>query len=363
MVPPPSLSFSHLFNPHTPGLYGDELEEDFAVSTLGNPSAITDSAADDGAAEFIEPPEDLSALGEAEAAQPIPTLDSRPPRMMMNADALPPKPNAASSGGSLVAASPLSYSAQVAEQFSSSYRQTPSQERGRLDAARLAQFNQATQNASAPPGSTGASAADGQARPVRPSEMKDEGCVFPPLLPPHASVRAVSCRRRVCCCTSRRKPKREVRGRLCAPRFFCTGSVNFTEKQCVGYLAVVSTRTECLLHLLATCVLPDVVASFDGISSLTLYPSFISYTVSCYSKMSKLTSVLRYVAMLCLRLRLSSALHLHLCRLPPFRYYPPRPYSKMFVGGLSWDTTDGTCFLSRFPHTLSLFCQMSCPFC
>ena len=104
--------------------------------------------------------------------------------MMMNADALPPKPNAASSGGSLVAASPLSYSAQVAEQFSSSYRQTPSQERGRLDAARLAQFNQATQNASAPPGSTGASAADGQARPVRPSEMKDEGCVFPPPPPP-----------------------------------------------------------------------------------------------------------------------------------------------------------------------------------
>jgi len=168
------------------GLYGDELEEDFAVSTLGNPSAITDSAADDGTAEFIEPPEGLSALGEAEAAQPIPTLDSRPRMMMMNADALPPKPNAASSGGgSLVssASSPLSYSAQVAEQFSSSYRQTPSQERGRLDAARLAQFNQTAQNAGAPLGSTGASAADGQTRPVRPSEMKDEGCVFfPPLL-------------------------------------------------------------------------------------------------------------------------------------------------------------------------------------
>ncbi|KAH9177921.1 hypothetical protein EDB89DRAFT_1844107, partial [Lactarius sanguifluus] len=55
---------------------------------------------------------------------------------------------------------------------------------------------------------------------------------------------------------------------------------------------------------------------------------------------SKLTCVLRYVALLRLRLRLSSALHLHLCRLSRFRYYPPRAYSKMFVGGLSWDTTD-----------------------
>ncbi|KAH9015883.1 hypothetical protein EDB85DRAFT_1875480, partial [Lactarius pseudohatsudake] len=55
---------------------------------------------------------------------------------------------------------------------------------------------------------------------------------------------------------------------------------------------------------------------------------------------SKLTCVLRYVALLRLRLRLSSTLHLHLCRLSRFRYYPPRAYSKMFVGGLSWDTTD-----------------------
>ncbi|KAH8979871.1 hypothetical protein EDB92DRAFT_2118586 [Lactarius akahatsu] len=55
---------------------------------------------------------------------------------------------------------------------------------------------------------------------------------------------------------------------------------------------------------------------------------------------SKLTCALRYVALLRLRLRLSSALHLHLCRLSRFRYYPPRAYSNMFVGGLSWDTTD-----------------------
>jgi hypothetical protein len=78
----------------------------------------------------------------------------------------------------------MSYSAQVAEQFSSAYRQTPSQERGRLDAARLAQFqvNQQNQNAGAPSGSVSATA--GEARPIRPSEMKDEGCVFLSFPPP-----------------------------------------------------------------------------------------------------------------------------------------------------------------------------------
>jgi hypothetical protein len=145
------------------GLYGDEFEEDFAVSALGNPSNITDSNADDGTTDFIEPSEDPSAAPESEVEivtqpQPIPTLDSKP---RTNADALPPRPNTGNN------VSPMSYSAQVAEQFSSAYHQTPSQERGRLDAARLAQFN-----------STGASSPDGQSRPVRPSEMKDEGCVF-----------------------------------------------------------------------------------------------------------------------------------------------------------------------------------------
>ncbi|KAH9034506.1 hypothetical protein EDB85DRAFT_1851509, partial [Lactarius pseudohatsudake] len=95
--------------------------------------------------------------------------DSRP--RLSNADALPPKPASASGGGL-----PLSYSAQVAEQFSSSYRQTPSQERGRLDAARLAQF-QVNQTGAPSSGSTGADSptTDAQARPIRPSEMKDEG--------------------------------------------------------------------------------------------------------------------------------------------------------------------------------------------
>jgi hypothetical protein len=73
----------------------------------------------------------------------------------------------------------LSYSAWVAEQFSSSYHQTPSQEPGPLDAARLAQFNQT----GAPSGSMSPGAVDAQLRLdrlIRPSEMKDEGCVFPP---------------------------------------------------------------------------------------------------------------------------------------------------------------------------------------
>jgi hypothetical protein len=38
---------------------------------------------------------------------------------------------------------------------------------------------------------------------------------------------------------------------------------------------------------------------------------------------------------------------------------PPRAYSKMFVGGLSWDTTDGTLSLLILPPP---FFAMSCPF-
>ncbi|KAH9177924.1 hypothetical protein EDB89DRAFT_2064306 [Lactarius sanguifluus] len=59
------------------------------------------------------------------------------------------------------------------------YRQTPSQEQGRLDAARLAQF-QVNQTGAPSSGSTGATSptSDAQARPIRPSEMKDEGKMF-----------------------------------------------------------------------------------------------------------------------------------------------------------------------------------------
>ncbi|KAI9432722.1 hypothetical protein H4582DRAFT_1768099, partial [Lactarius indigo] len=128
-----------------------------------------DAVGDDVGAQLLEPPEDvIPAALEPEEAKSIPMLDSRP--RLSNADALPPKPASASGGGV-----PLSYSAQVAEQFSSAYRQTPSQERGRLDAARLAQFQ--VNQTGAPSGSTGATSptTDAQARPIRPSKMKDEG--------------------------------------------------------------------------------------------------------------------------------------------------------------------------------------------
>ena len=102
--------------------------------------------------------------------------------------------------------------------------------------------------------------------------------------------------------------------------------------------------------------LPDVVASFDGIVP-HVYHLSSPYSVSCYQDV-KLTSVLHSVALLRLRLRLSSALHLHLCRLPLFGLLSAKcPYSKMFVGGLSWDTTDGTFFLISIPLTAPLQCQ------
>jgi hypothetical protein len=103
--------------------------------------------------------------------------------------------------------------------------------------------------------------------------------------------------------------------------------------------------------------LPDVVASFDGITPHVYRLSHhIPYLAT---KDVKLTCVLCYVALLRLRLRLSSALHL--CRLPLFGYYPPNIlYSKMFVGGLSWDTTDGTFFTPPYITSHSLPHSLQC---
>jgi hypothetical protein len=46
-----SLLYSYLYysKGQYAGLYGEEFEEGFAVSTLGNPSGITDSIGDDDA--------------------------------------------------------------------------------------------------------------------------------------------------------------------------------------------------------------------------------------------------------------------------------------------------------------------------
>ena len=212
-------------------------------------------------------------------------MDSKP---RTNADALPPKPNTATNAAS------LSYSAQVAEQFSSSYRQTPSQERGRLDAARLAQFNQS--------GSAGASSPDGQSRPVRPSEMKDEGCVFhrSSILYPSLLY---------------------VKGGVCAPRVVApvVHIYRSTVRQLLSgsvHHAYESPPATCVYQMLwrasmalrLTCTVFLIISLFR-----ILLPRDV-----------KLTCVLCYVALLCLRLRLSSALHLlHHCRLPLFGYYPP----------------------------------------
>jgi hypothetical protein len=129
--------------------------------------------------------------------------------------------------------------------------------------------------ASAPSGSTGASSTDEQFRPdrpVRPSEMKDEGCVFPSrsqfilLLYPS-------------CLYVKTKKRRMGGGRVCAlpptSVFLCPDSLNSTEKQCVSYLAVVSTRTRVVspLHLLATCFYQMLWRASMASPSLTCYPS------------------------------------------------------------------------------------------
>ena len=125
-----SLSIPSLLSKRfSAGRYGEEFEENFAVSTLGNSSNLTDAIRNDAGAELVEPPEDdititLELQPEKVIARSIPTLDWRP---RSRADALPQKPApAGNSGGS------LSYSAQAAEQFSSSCRHRLARNRGAL---------------------------------------------------------------------------------------------------------------------------------------------------------------------------------------------------------------------------------------
>ena len=126
-----SLSIPSLLSKRfSAGLYGEEFEENFAVSTLGNSSNLTDAIGDDAGAELVEPPEDdITTTLELQPekvviARPNPTLDWRP---RSRADALPPKPASAGNGGGS-----LSYSAQAAEQFSSSCRHRLARNRGAL---------------------------------------------------------------------------------------------------------------------------------------------------------------------------------------------------------------------------------------
>jgi RNA-binding protein Musashi len=152
------------------GLYGDgdEFAEDFASGGIsaGDSGGHHDdgNAFDDGLDFLKDTPEDASSALATKTSVPStlpapPKLESPTPsltKLPAPASTLPPKPTASASDAS----GALSYSAQVAAQFSQ-YRQTPSQERQPRPSASQASAN---------------SSADGQpARPVRPSEMKDEG--------------------------------------------------------------------------------------------------------------------------------------------------------------------------------------------
>ena len=64
------------------GLYGEEFEEDFAVSALGNSLNLPDAIGDDARAELVQPPDHnvmiqvmitLEQPEEALIARPIPT--------------------------------------------------------------------------------------------------------------------------------------------------------------------------------------------------------------------------------------------------------------------------------------------------
>ena len=129
-----------------------------------------------------------------------------------------------------------------------------------------------------------------------------------------------------------------------------------TEEQCVSYLAVVSMRTSLLPLLPCYMRLPDVTVSLDGLAP---HVPFLHISVSCYSQddVKLVFSAMSHYfahAYACPPLCICT-----LCCLSPFRHYLLRPYSKIFVGGLSWDVTDGTLSLLILPPTPF---AMSCPF-
>jgi len=122
-------------------------------------------------------------------------------------------------------------------------------------------------------GPTGASSTDVEARPIRPSDMKDEGCVFLSTFTP-------SC----CCCTRRAMCPIAGRGVYSTVRQLLRGSLS------------------CYMRF------PDVMASLDRLA-----PHVPSIFVSCYEGDVK-NCVLCYVALL--RLRLSSGAPLSLISFP-----------------------------------------------
>ncbi|VDC03169.1 unnamed protein product [Peniophora sp. CBMAI 1063] len=143
------------------GLYGDDLDDDFGVSN-GTTAANT-SAFDENDEDFLKNEDDKDDKSAKKAATTV--LAQLPAKQQTTTPAAPPvKPTPTATPSSLpakpttAADNALSYSAQIAQQFSQ-YQQTPSQER---------------QSASAP----ASGGTPDASRPVRPSEMKDEGKMF-----------------------------------------------------------------------------------------------------------------------------------------------------------------------------------------
>ncbi|KAI9571855.1 hypothetical protein HD554DRAFT_2070013 [Boletus coccyginus] len=138
-------------------LYGDLYDDEFTVPL------------DD---EYQSPVEPASSSTLDESSESPPTTNTSAsnvktePAEPSGAGTLPAKPTASDPSG-------LSYSAQVAKQFSA-YQQTPSQERQQ----RTASSTSPQAGPSAIATHEGPADRNAQGRPIRPSEMKDEGKMF-----------------------------------------------------------------------------------------------------------------------------------------------------------------------------------------
>ena len=104
---------------------------------------------------------------------------------------------------------------------------------------------------------------------------------------------------------------------------------------------------------------PDVTASVSFF--------FFIFSVSCYPPKMNVKTYSRVLSPLC---RFTSptpttttnpplcTAPLSIISFPIPVLHPPRAYSKMFVGGLSWDTTDGTLSLLILPPFFAMSCQL-----
>ncbi|KAI0063300.1 RNA-binding domain-containing protein [Artomyces pyxidatus] len=146
------------------GLYGDDFEDEFAVPLVDDSTAANGATEDPTNESSTEQPDEVSSPQTADASRTAQNAHAAA-NASSETSPLPAKPSSSASSSS------VSYSAQVAQQFSS-YRQTPSQERQpRFDPSRSADPSQTG-------GPSAATAGTNDNRPIRPSEMKDEGKMF-----------------------------------------------------------------------------------------------------------------------------------------------------------------------------------------